>query len=576
MLRVTKKISGILSDVEKRRTVILGFMMLLGGIMESVSISFVLPMIQAIMNEEKWSTTWYAKVICEHFHIDTQRQYVIVLLMILISVFFFKGVYLLFEYYIQYTFIARCRYHIQSKLMQSYLRKPYTFFLYSNSGEIIRIINDDTLRLADLFESVLTFYTEGIIAVMLVMTVFVISPDIAIGTLMIVLIEILVIARIIKPVLEKSGNRYMQELSLANKWILQGIQGIKSIKVSGREHFFVEKYDKHAKNVVDEFGKHRTLSSVPRVIIESLTVVAFLIILLIMMVMGTDLKDIIPELSAIIVAMVRILPSSNRISASLNSIPYFEGALDNIIQVVCEKEWTEEDGKEEPISRISFCQEAGLQSVTYAYPNTDKRILDDASIAITPGLSVGIVGMSGSGKTTMVDILLGLLKPQKGVVYSDGLNIEENMKGWLSNLAYVPQTIFLMDDTIRENVAFGRHMSEIDDEQVWKALKDANLDEFVRSLPDGLDTMVGEAGIRLSGGQRQRIGIARALYRNPNLIIFDEATSALDNETEAEIMEAIHALHGHKTIIIIAHRLSTIEGCDVVYRVEDGKIVRDK
>ena len=579
MIRVTKKIFSILTEIQKTRAVLLGFMMLLGGIVESISVSLILPLIQAVMNEESWNKAWYAKVMCNLFHIETQKQYVIVLLVVLISIFIIKNIYLLIEYYIQYTYIARCRYHMQSSLMSSYFRKPYTFFLNSSSGEIIRILCEDTQRVFEgLFVSVLTFYTELIVAAMLAVTIFVMSPRIAVGTTIILLIEMIVIAGIIKPILKKTGITFRQEYAFANKWMLQGIQGIKSIKVAGREHFFEEKYEKHAKNVVDEYRKYQTLNNVPRLVIEAFTVAAVLFMLLIMILTGTNLVDLVPELSAFVVAAVRLLPSSNRISTSINVIPYSEGALDNIIKVVHEEknERTEDEHKGEQVADISFTQEAGLQSVTYSYPNTDKVILDRASIAINPGQSVGIVGMSGSGKTTMVDILLGLLKPESGKVYSDGVNIEENMEGWLSQLAYIPQTIFLMDDTIRENVAFGHHTDEIDDGQVWQALKEAQLDEFVHSLPDGLDTMVGEAGVRLSGGQRQRIGIARALYTNPNLLIFDEATSALDNETESAIMESINALHGRKSMIIIAHRLSTIEECDVVYRVQDGKIVREK
>lgn len=578
MIRVTKKLFSILSKIQKRRVIILGFMMLLGGAMESLSVSLILPLIEAVMNETTWNTAWYAKILCDIFSIDTQRQYVIVLLIVLISIFIVKNLYLLFEYYIQYTFIARCKYHIQSRLMHSYLRKPYTFFLNSSSGEIIRILGDDIEKVFNMLMSVLNFYTELVVVAMLAITIFAMSPRIAIGTMVILLIEMIIIALIIKPILKKTGIRYRQESALANKWMLQAIQGIKSIKVSDRKEFFEEKYKKHAKNVVDEYRRYQTLNNAPRLVIEAFTVAAVLLMLLIMILTGTELVEIVPELSAFVVAAVRLLPSSNRISSAVNSVQYTESALDNIIEIVHEKEddVVECDQQKNTVSSISFQKEAGLKSVTYTYPNSDKVILDQASIAITPGQSVGIVGMSGSGKTTMVDLLLGLLKPQSGMIYADGVNIEEDLRGWLAQLAYIPQSIFLMDDTIRENVAFGYHAKEIDDEQVWQALKDAQLDEFVRTLPDGINTTVGEAGVRLSGGQRQRIGIARALYTNPSLLIFDEATSALDNETESAIMESINALHGRKTMIIIAHRLSTIEECDVVYRVQDGKITRER
>ncbi|MCF0127423.1 MAG: ABC transporter ATP-binding protein, partial [Pseudobutyrivibrio sp.] len=217
-----------------------------------------------------------------------------------------------------------------------------------------------------------------------------------------------------------------------------------------------------------------------------------------------------------------------------------------------------------------------LSNITYAYPGSPVNVLEDANMEIPIGKSVGIVGTSGAGKTTAVDVMLGLLKPSKGVVLSDGKDIQSDYPGWLQCVAYIPQTIFLTDDSIRANVAFGIKKEDIDEDALWRALDQAQLGDFVRSLPDGLDNQVGERGVRLSGGQRQRIGVARALYKNPEILVFDEATSALDNETESAIMESINALHGEKTLIIIAHRLTTIEGCDMVYRVGDGKITRER
>ena len=225
---------------------------------------------------------------------------------------------------------------------------------------------------------------------------------------------------------------------------------------------------------------------------------------------------------------------------------------------------------------ITSNQSVELSDITYSYPNAEHPVLEHANMVIPVGKSVGIVGSSGSGKTTAIDILLGLLSPQEGHVLVDGVDIQQDYSGWLSHLGYIPQMIFMLDDTIRANVAFGIPKENVAEEQVWRALEEAQLKDFVESLPEGLDTTIGERGVRLSGGQRQRIGIARVLYTDPELLIFDEATSALDNETEAAIMESINALHGKKTLVIIAHRLTTIEECDMVYRVENGDIVRER
>ena len=229
--------------------------------------------------------------------------------------------------------------------------------------------------------------------------------------------------------------------------------------------------------------------------------------------------------------------------------------------------------KKKEVEKLPVLKSINLDKISYKYPGTDKLILDNADMEIPVGKSVGIVGTSGAGKTTIVDVMLGLLKPVSGHIYADGVDVMEHYPQWLKNIGYIPQTIFMIDSTIRKNVAFGYADDEIDDNKVWQALKEASLDEFVRSLPEGLDTKIGERGIRLSGGQRQRIGIARALFEDPEVLVLDEATSALDNETEAAIMDSINRLHGRKTLVIIAHRLQTIEKCDMVYSINDGKAV---
>lgn len=269
-----------------------------------------------------------------------------------------------------------------------------------------------------------------------------------------------------------------------------------------------------------------------------------------------------------------LLPCVNRINNQINSIAYFEpffmGVSDNLQDEIngenVDLSFATDEEEKLPVKK---CIE--MKDITYAYPGTEKLIFDHADLTIPVGASVGVVGTSGAGKSTVVDILLGLLNVKTGTIYADGVDVKDNYRKWLKNIGYIPQMIFMLDDTIRKNVAFGVPEDKIDENRLWKVLKEAQLDEFIRTLPEGLNTGIGERGIRLSGGQRQRIGIARALYNNPEVLILDEATSALDNDTEAAIMESINRLHGKKTLIIIAHRLQTIEKCDIVYRVENGK-----
>lgn len=298
---------------------------------------------------------------------------------------------------------------------------------------------------------------------------------------------------------------------------------------------------------------------------------------------GATIDEMIPQLSVFALAAMRLLPSANRINNYTTSISYFEPFLWNVsehLQSEINDKNVEYDESayrvKKVVEKLPVNREIELKNITYKYPNTDRYIFKHADLKIPIGSAVGIVGTSGSGKTTMVDVLLGLLKLEEGTITADGVDVLTDYEGWLKNIGYIPQTIFMIDDTIRKNVAFGIPEEDIDDEKVWAALKEAQLDEYVKSLPDGLDTGIGERGIRISGGQRQRIGIARALFEDPEVLVLDEATSALDGDTEAAIMDSINRLHGRKTLIIIAHRLTTIEKCDMVFRVEDGNIVKER
>ena len=273
---------------------------------------------------------------------------------------------------------------------------------------------------------------------------------------------------------------------------------------------------------------------------------------------------------------IKLMPSANKLSTYINNIAYYEPSLIAVEDIIIRSHQKDAQTdvlfqKDEEIKPMDFKKEVKLEHITYRYPNTEVDILKAAGVSIPIGKSIGFIGPSGAGKSTTVDVLLGLLQPQSGKVTVDGVDITTNLPGWYAKIGYVPQMIFMLDDTIRNNVAYGVDESEIDDEQVWYALKEAQMDEFVKGLPEGLDTTIGERGVRISGGQRQRLGIARALYTSPEIMIFDEATSALDNDTESAIMEAIERLHGKKTLVIIAHRLTTIEKCDAVYRVENQK-----
>lgn len=600
MIRIIKKFAIILNKQQKVRVIIIGIMMVIGAFLETLGVGLILPLVSAITTPNIIETNKYAKMVCEVFDLHATRTFIIVVIAALIFVYIFKNLYLFFEYYVQYRFICNNRFAVQYRLMEVYLHRPYEYFLNAESGEIVRVVTSDTQNTFNLLSTVLSFFTEAVVSTALIITIIVADPFMAFLLAAVLGGMMLLIGRLIKPVLKRAGVKYQQNSAKTNKWLLQAISGIKEVKVAEKEEYFLEQFSKYGKRAIDSEKKNSVLGTVPRLAIEAFGISAMLAVIAILMWKGREVDTMWPQLSAFAMAAVRLMPSVNRMSAALNSMSYQEPALDKMLEhLSVAQRWEQEsetatnnmvsatDAVNQPVAAAMVLDDrsAGdmaledrieLSDITYSYPNAEHPVLEHANMVIPIGKSVGIVGASGSGKTTAIDILLGLLPPQAGQVLVDGVDIREDYDGWLEHLGYIPQMIFMLDDTIRANVAFGVPAKNVDDTQVWKALEEAQLKEFVQSLPDGLDTTIGERGVRLSGGQRQRIGIARALYTDPELLIFDEATSALDNETEAAIMESINALHGRKTLVIIAHRLTTIEECDMVYRVENGKIVKER
>lgn len=488
------------------------------------------------------------------------------------------------EYNIQYRFVYGNMFEMQRRILNIFIHRPYEFFLSVDSGEVIRIINGDTAGVFSLLLTLLSLFTEIVVSAMLVVSIFVITPVVTICIAVLLIILLIFIYTVVKPVLRNAGLEQQKSSAGMNKWLLQSIHGIKEIKVMRKEHFFQDNYDKNGRIYIKSLRKSQTLGIVPRFLIEGICMGVMFIVVAVLIYKGANLEEVIPMLTAVAMAAIRLLPSVNRVSAAMSSVAYGEPMLDKVIENlqalngddIFPSDTAENDIYIKNRKIPDFCNNINFSRISYHYPDSSSNVLSEASMVIRKGESVGIVGASGAGKTTSVDIILGLLHPQKGQVLIDGFDIKNNMAGWLNQIGYIPQTIFMLDDSIRANVAFGEPKENISDEDVWRALKESALDEFVKNLPEGIETQIGERGMRLSGGQRQRIGIARALYRNPEVLIFDEATSALDNDTEAAIMESIHSLHGKRTMIIIAHRLTTIEACDHIYRAENEKLVLER
>lgn len=588
MIRIVKKFSGIMTHEQKVRVVILAALMVVGAILEMGGVSLVFPLMTAVMDKD-FLDTWYMQIVCDAFHIQTGGEAMILILSALIFIYIVKNAFLFFEYYLQYRFVCNNRFRVQRQLLQVYMYRPYEFYLNATTAEIMRIINTDVVNAFNLLTTVLNFFTEIIVSAALIIIIFVIDPVMAAMIGLVLGFIMLLIFKAVKPVLRRASQRFMKNTSLSNKWLLQSLNGMKDVKVSHKEEYFIEEYAVYGKKAIDAEKINSVVTMLPRLLIEAVSVSAVLAVLIVLLKMGKSINELMPQLTAFAFAAVRLLPSTTRISGAVNAAAFQEPMLDNLIknlnaakayeQQKQEEETAEENKRREAEKsgrKLTYEKQFELSHISFAYPNADKKVLDDAQMRIPVGASVGIIGTSGSGKTTAVDLLLGLLKPQSGKVLTDGQDIREDYYGWLSHLSYIPQTIYMLDDTICANIAFGVQKEQIDHARVQKAVEEAQLKAFIDSLPEGLETKIGERGVRLSGGQRQRIGIARALYTDPELVIFDEATSALDNETEAAIMESINSLHGRKTLVIIAHRLTTIEECDYIFRVENGQIMLER
>ena len=361
------------------------------------------------------------------------------------------------------------------------------------------------------------------------------------------------------------------------KWILQSFSGIKEIKVANSESFFIHNYDKNYSQFAVLQRQQSMLKFIPRPIMEAVCICGLLLAVIIKMQFSSaDIKSFVPILTAFVVAAIRMLPSFNRITGNFGSMMFDKPAIDSVYHDLLEIEqlMAQRQTTEKADCKITLQEQLAMENISFRYPESEKWILKDAALTIRKNCSVALIGASGAGKTTAVDLMLGLLEPQGGCVKVDGTDIRTHMTSWHQSIGYIPQTIYLMDDTIRANIAFGVQEEDIDEAMLAQAIREAQLDTFVASLPEGADTVIGDRGVKLSGGQRQRIGIARALYRDPQVLILDEATSALDNETEREVMEAIDGLHGQRTMVVIAHRLTTIKNCDEIYEVADGSIQR--
>lgn len=554
-------------------------MMILAAILETVGIGLIVPFVGIVTNPGFIQQQPILMYIYELFNFQSTNSFILFAVVGLLSIFVIKNVYLLFFFYAQCRVILNQQVKLSRNLLQEYLTKPYTFHLERNSSELLRNINTEVPKVFQgIIMSAFQLLTEFLIITCILILLLITAPLATLTAATILVSSIVIFFTIFRKKITHLGKEQQKVSGTMIKWVNQGLGASKEVKVSGKESFFVNAYTKQSQIKANNGRYLKMLDQAPRLFIETILIATVLITMLIIVYQGANTTEIVATMSLFAMSAFRLMPSITRVISLITTIRVSQPALtvvledlfnnrdDSIALDTSLKTKINDDKK-------SFLQSIQLKGIYYRYPNQEEYSVKNVSLTIPIGQSVAFVGESGAGKSTIVDVILGLLDPEKGQILVDNKKLVEQKKIWQQKIGYIPQFIFLSDGTIRENIAFGLEKKDISDDDVWRALEQAQLKDFVKRLPEKLETTVGERGVRLSGGQRQRIGIARSLYHNPEILFMDEATSALDSETEKELMKAIDGLKGEKTLIIIAHRLSTIENCDTVFKMQQGKLV---
>ena len=577
---MVKKLRYVFDRKDKMKLVGLAILMIIGSVLELLAVAVFNPFIEVLMQTSSIEDDSFLKLFFVHIHLNGIEQYLVVLSALIAVIYLVKNIYLSFLQNVILSFSYTTRMNLATRLLTTYMNEPYTFHLSKNIAEMQRCLQSDTSQFMSLINSCLQLTVEMVTCLALAAYLFHTSHSITVVIGVLLLLCIGLFFMISKKVSSRLGRQNENYNAKLFQWINQSLGGIKELKILQREEYFIDSYKTNYKKLIWGARVNELIAALPKYIVETVAMVGLVFAIIIKLLFGHGaLETFIPQIAVFAVAAFRLLPSVGRVNAYINSIMYNKASLDMIYddlkeidsEPVQEIEW---QGKKE---KWIFTKGVTVEHVSYHYPDSDVEVLHDISLEIPKGKTVALIGPSGAGKTTLADIILGLLPPVSGVVRMDQHNVYENLRSWREKLGYIPQSIYLSDDTIRNNVAFGIYEAQIDDNAIWKALEKAQLKEFVQGLENGLDTYVGDRGVRLSGGQRQRIGIARALYHDPEILVLDEATSALDSSTEQAVMESIESLQGLKTMIIIAHRLTTIKNADLVYEVSGGNVtLRDK
>jgi len=570
-MNLVNKIRNLLSLQQKKELLKISFLLFISVLFEMLGLGLMLPLLAAMLNKNIFSDYPFLKSIVEKTGNPSQLNLVILGFLLLILFYLIKLLFTMFLNWKQAGFSSNLSETFSLKLYSGYLNMPYVFHLNRNSANLIHNITGEVAMFSTVTQALMILLTELSIIFGVSFMLVLIEPTGSFIVIIFMAIAAILFYKFTRTWLVKWGNE-RQECDLQmSKNLIQGLHGIKDVKILNRENFFALIYQRfiEKKSIINT--KYNSLLQFPRVYLELLAVSGLTVLVFVMIMQGNSLESIVPTLGVFISAAFRMIPSLNRIMASTQNIKYAESVVNVIYK---ELSLIEHSPKLSNNSILKFDKTIEFKSVNFNYDDKSNNVLKNINFKIDKGQTIGIIGSSGAGKSTLVDILLGLLNVKSGDILIDGKSIYNNILSWQSRIGYVPQQIYLIDDNIVNNIAFGVPPENIDFKSLEKAIELSQLTEFINSLDNGIFSIVGDRGVKLSGGQRQRIGIARALYKQPEVLVLDEATSALDNETESFFMHSINSLKGKLTIVIIAHRLTTVQNCDYIYKFEKGEIVR--
>lgn len=574
-----EKFRFILTTQQKIYFWIVLLMSILAAGLEVLGVAAIVPILNMMLDMEQTREKWYVRPFIDLFHMETDQEVIRLICCGVIAIYFFKNVYNIFYNWVYLKYANKVQRELSFRVLNAYMKQGYIFFVENNTSALLQGLNGDISAVYNIIKSIYAVLTRAFTVICIGIYIFIRFSDLAVVLCGLAALCLVLLQIFYRKPMSFNGRLNRQLTQVAYKISIEAIQGNKEIIAMHKQDYFSKYYTKviaerNKTNVKVELG---TLS--PAYVIEMICIVGMMAAVAVKIGRVDDVSGLITNLSTIAVGAFRILPALGGITSGINTITMNTTQLNgtyHTLQTVKQLEEKEKETEKQETHRrlVRFEKELNVCGVTFGYPNGEGNVLNSVDLRINKGESIALIGPSGAGKTTLADILLGLLKPQEGKVMMDGLDIEALGEDWSQIVGYVPQTMYLIDDTVKNNVAFGEAEQEIDETRVWEVLRIAQLDTYIKGLKNGIETKVGEMGVNFSGGQRQRMAIARALYRNPDILILDEATAALDNETEAEVMRAIEALQGYKTLIIVAHRLTTIKKCDIIYEVKDGTVIR--